>query len=161
MKYIDITSEFTNKKKFQIKKQKYFISDNGIKYNVDGKHVVLEPTEREIEVAKLLGAILGGQINIIPRINEPSGIKTPDYIINNQRFDLKEIKGNGKNVLYDALNKQKRQANNFVFDISNTEICEKEAIRQIRSIYLSKHKRWVQILILIKNNRILKVFKRD
>lgn len=46
MKYQDITDQYTTKKNYKIKKQKYFISDNGIKYNVDGKHVVLEPTRK-------------------------------------------------------------------------------------------------------------------
>lgn len=91
MKYIDVTNEYVIQKKYQIKKQKYFISDEGIRYNVDGKHVILKPTQRELEVAKILGKIFGVQVNIIPRVNEPAGIKTPDYIINNEKFDLKEI----------------------------------------------------------------------
>lgn len=160
MNYKDITNQYIEKKNYQIKKQKYYISESGVKYNVDGKHVVLKPTEKEIEVARLLGEIYGEQINIIPRVNEPEGIKTPDYIINNKRFDLKEIKGNGKNVLYDALGKQRRQADNFIFDISNTKINKEEAIKQIKSIYHSNHRKWVHTLILIENNEIVKIFKR-
>ena len=120
MKYQDITNQYIAKKKYQLKKQKYFIGDDGTKYNVDGKYVILEPTQREIEVANMLGEIIGGKVNIIPRINELEGIKTPDYIINGKKFDLKEIKGNSKNSLYNALGKQRKQANNFIFDISNT-----------------------------------------
>ena len=51
----------------------------------------MKPSEREIEVAKILGKAYGGQANIIPRINNPAGIKTPDYIINNEKFDLSKI----------------------------------------------------------------------
>ena len=46
MRYIDITYKYTNEKKYQIKKQKYFIDDDKIRYNVDGKHVILKPTKR-------------------------------------------------------------------------------------------------------------------
>ena len=46
MKYQDITNQYTTKKKYKVKKQKYFISNDGSKYNVDGKHVVLEPTRK-------------------------------------------------------------------------------------------------------------------
>lgn len=159
MKYTDITSEYNAKKKYQIKKQKYFIND-GIKYNVDGKHVILNPTQKEMKIAELLGKAIGGKVNIIPRVNNPEGIKTPDYIINGEKFDLKEIKGKSRNSLYNILGKQRRQADNFIFDISNTEINKEEAIRQIRSIYNSDHRKWVQKLILIENNKILKIYKR-
>ncbi|MCI8396686.1 MAG: hypothetical protein HFJ52_03215 [Clostridia bacterium] len=160
MNYIDITDKYSTKKHYQLRKQEYFIDDKGIKYNVDGKHVILKPTQKEIEVAKLLGQTYGGKVNIIPRINEPSGIKTPDYIINREKFDLKEIKGNGKSALYDAIGKQRRQADNFVFDISNAEINKERAIEQIKSIYYSNHRKWVHTLILMKDSKILKIFKR-
>lgn len=160
MKFYEVDSWFCTKRKYSLKKQKYFINNDGVKYNVDGKYVVLQPTRKEIEVAKLLGQTLGGKVNIIPRINYPPNIKTPDYTINNERFDLKEIKGNSKNTLYDALSKQRRQANNFIFDITNTEMTEEEAINQIKNIYHSKHKKWVNTLILIKNNKVVKIYKR-
>ena len=160
MRYEDVTNNYYIKKQYKLEKQYYFIDEKGVKYLVDGKHVVLEPTQKEIEVAKLLGQTFGGEINVIPRVNNPEGIKTPDYILNGQRFDLKEIKGKGKNVLYDALGKQRRQADNFIFDITGTEISREEAIKQIKSIYASKHRKWVQILVLIENNKIIKIFKR-
>ena len=122
MKYKDITDEYTFKKKYQIKKQKYFIDNDGTKYNVDGKHVILKPTKREIEVAKLIGQAIGGKVNIIPRINNPVGIKTSDYIIGNERFDLKEIIGIGKYVIEGNLKKKKKQANKFIIYLKNTNI---------------------------------------
>lgn len=160
LRYVDATDQYKEKKKYQVRKQKYFIDNEGVRYNVDGKYVILKPTQREIEVAGILGEMVGGRVNIVPRINEPEGIKTPDYIINGKKFDLKEIKGNSKNSLYNALGKQRKQADNFVFDISNTEINEKEAIIQIKSIYNSNHRKWVRDLILIRNNKILKIYKR-
>ena len=87
MDYKDVTNQYATEKKYQIKKQKYFINNDGIKYIVDGKNIILEPTEREIEVAKILGKAIGGRVNIIPRINKTFGIKTPDYIINGEKFD--------------------------------------------------------------------------
>ena len=163
LKYIDITETILNKGKqeYQLKEQQYFIDNNGNRYNVDDKYVVLNPTEREKVVANMLGRIFGGQVNIIPRINMPEGIKTPDYIINGERFDLKEINGIGSNTLYDAIGKQRRQSSNFIFDISKTKMDKEEAIRQMKGIYQSRHRKWVNILILIKDDNILKAYKRD
>lgn len=162
LNYIDITCKILNDKKqeYKIIKQQYFIADDGKKYEVDNKHVIFAPSNREVEVSKILGEIYGGNIKIIPRVNEPEGIKTPDYIIKDEKFDLKEIKGAGKNTLYDAIGKKKRQATNFVFDITKTKIDEKEAIRQIINIYYSKHTKWVNRLILIEKDKVLRVYQR-
>lgn len=160
IKYKDVTNNFTKIQKYTVKEQQYYIDNNGIKYKVDGKHIIIEPTIREKEVANLLGEIYGGQVNIIPRVNEPANIKTPDYIIDNEKFDLKEITGNGKNTLDNAIRKQEKQANNFIFDISKTKMDLNEAIKQIQNIYNSEHRKWVNEIILIKNNKLIKVFRR-
>lgn len=160
--YVDIPTKKLLEKynNYEIEEQKYFVDNNGNKYNVDGKKVILEPTDKEKEVANLLGEIYGGKVRIIPRINEPAGIKTPDYMIENRKYDLKEIYGNSKNTLYNAIAKKKEQSDNFIFDISNTKMNIIEAINQIQGIYKSKHKDWVNEIILIKNNQILKMYKR-
>lgn len=160
MKYKDITNEYTTKEKYQIRKQKYYISENGAVYNVDGRHVILKPTQREIEVASLMGKVLGGIVNIIPRINEPEGIKTPDYIINNKKFDLKEIRGNGKYVIEGNLRKKERQSNNFIVDISNSKLNLEEIEKQIESIYISKRYLWIDKIFIIKYNKVIRAYKR-
>ncbi len=160
MKYKDITNQYTTKKNYQIKKQKYFISDDGTKYNVDGKHVLLKTTKDEIEMAEILGQAFGGKVKLVPVVLQPKGIQTSDYIINNKKFDLKQIVGNGKNTLDTAINKKKKQSNNFVFDISKSEMKIEQALLQIDRIYNAKNRTWMDTIVLIKNKAILKIFKR-
>ncbi|MCI9177929.1 MAG: hypothetical protein HFJ28_05120 [Clostridia bacterium] len=160
MRYKEITDKFLSKKKFQLKKQKYFIDDNGNRYNVDGKHVILDPTEREVEIAKLLGEKIGGNVNIIPRINYPKKIKTPDYIINKEKYDLKTLTENNKNTIYNIIHKQKMQANNFITDISKNGMSQNDVAKQIEVIYNSRHTEWVRKIILVKDYEILKVYQR-
>lgn len=159
-RYNDITNQFDFSKKYEIKGKQYYKAEDGTKYNVDGKHVILNPTEREKEVAEILGKVYGGQVNIIPRVNEPANIKTPDYIINNERFDLKEITGSGKYVIEGNIRKKKNQANNFIIDITNTKMDIKEIERQIESIYISKRYLWVDKIFVVKENSIIKAYKR-
>lgn len=162
MEYQDITVKMLNRSKrnYKVVEQNYYIDENNNKYIVDNKHVILKPTKREKEVANILGEIYGGELKILPRINEPIKIKTPDYIIQNEKYDLKEIHGNSKNTLYNAINKKKEQSSNFIYDISNTEMETIEAIEQIQNIYKSKHTNWVNEIVLIKDNQILKIYKR-
>lgn len=160
--YIDITEEIIKKDKqdFKLIEQQYYIDENGNRYNIDGKYILLEPTEREKEVANMLGELYGGNIKIIPRINEPKGIKTPDYIVKNKRYDLKQISGGGKYVIQGNLKGKQKQADNFVIDITKSKMSTDEAIRQVENIYNSKHFLWLDRIILLKDKEFLKIYKR-
>lgn len=133
--------------------------DNGNRYDVDGKHVIIKASIREREVASILGYIYGGKINLAPVVLNPKGIRTPDYIIEKERFDLKEIFGNTKNTLDHAIKKKIKQSNNFIFDISKSEMGINGAIQQIEKIYSNPYRSWIDKIILIKENKILKVYK--
>lgn len=161
-KYLDITEKTLNNgnQQYKLKEQQYYIDEAGNRYNVDDKYVILNPTEREKEVANMLGSLYGGKIKIIPRINEPKGIKTPDYMVGNKRYDLKQIKGDGKYVIQGNLKGKQKQADNFVIDITKSKMNTDEAIRQIKNIYNSKHFLWLDRIILLRDKEFLKIYKR-
>ena len=148
------------KKKYKIVEQLYYIDENDNKYEVDGRHVILDPTEREREVAKMLGERYGGEIKIIPRVDFPKNIKTPDYIINDRKFDLKQITGKGKYVIEGNIRKKLKQANNFIIDITNAKIDIEEVDRQLESIYRSKRFLWIDEILVLKENILLNLYKR-
>lgn len=160
--YTDITENAVNKEKqkYEVIEQQIYIDEDGTKYKIDGKNVKIKASEKERAVANLMGEKLGGKVELVPVVLNPQGIKTPDYIINGEKFDLKEIFGNGKNTLDTAISKKKKQSDNFIFDITNTEMPTEEAIKQIQRIYESNNRLWVDKLILIKDNKILKIYKR-
>ena len=119
----------------------------------------MKPTTREKEVANILGKIYGGQVRIIPRVNKPLNIKTPDYIINEEKIDLKQITGSGKYVIEGNIKGKKEQANNFIIDITNSKLKDIEVEKQIANIYKSKRYSWVDKIFLLKENNIIKVYK--
>lgn len=137
----------------------YEIGD--IVYNVDGKNVVLDYSEKEKQVAELLKKELGGRIAMVPRILNPQGISTPDYMFRGKAFDLKELTGTSKHLIYNAIAKKKRQASNFILDISKCPLDEKEIFHQIDYIYWSRHTSFVQDVIVIKNGKIEKIYERN
>ncbi len=55
---------------------------------------------------------------MLPRINFPEKIETPDYLWNNEYWDLKVIISNSKNTIDSSIKKKKNQACNFILDIS-------------------------------------------
>ena len=91
--YKDITSDFVKAKKYKVKEQQYYQDEQGNKYKLDNKNVKIKANEKEREVAELLGKMYGGSVQLVPVVLNPKGIKTPDYIVEGKKFDLKEPKG--------------------------------------------------------------------
>lgn len=135
---------------------------NGTSYKVDGKNVVLDYSKKERKVAKWLEETFGGEIYMCPRINNPSGIKTPDYLFKNEKWDLKVPLGKSKRVIDDILKGQKEQAQNFIIDISKTILSKNEILKQINDIYKSKSRKWVNKIIVKNQNDVIRICqKRD
>lgn len=161
--YLDATNEW----KEQATPNSHQIVDlntytvNGIDYKVDGKQVVLDYAAKEKEIAALLEKELGGEIAMVPRVLNPKGVSTPDYIFRGEAFDLKELSGTSNNLIYNAISKKKRQATNFVLDISMCPLSEMEILRQVEGIYWSRHTYFVDKLILVKDNHIINIFSRQ
>ena len=129
-------------------------------YYVDGKNVVLDYSENERKIAENLAGLLGANVKMIPRVLFPQGISTPDIFINNAAYDIKEPIGKGKAVIYNMVSKKKRQANNFVIDISHCPLLENEIRNQVADVYRSSHTRFIDKIILCKNGNILNIYKR-
>lgn len=160
--YIDVTNEWIKKAKPNthiVKDRKYF-EHNGIKYKVDNKNIVLDYSNNEKEVAIWLENTFGGEIYMLPRINKPDGIQTADYLFRGEYWDLKKITGKGKNTLDSAINKKKSQSNNFIFDISNSEITLEAIDKQLSSIYENKYRKWIDKIIVKQNNNVIVINKR-
>lgn len=132
---------------------------NGTTYKVDGHKVVLDHSNYEYKVANWLSKKTGLQVKIVPRINYPKKISTPDYIVNNIPFDLKEITGSGKNVIDGNLRKTKKQATNIIFDITKTPLSFEEIMGQLEHVYMIG-RRGLDITIIKNKDDVLAVLKQ-
>ncbi|MGX7112541.1 hypothetical protein [Gemella cuniculi] len=133
---------------------------SGIKYFVDEKHVVLSYSKKEKEVAEWLANKLGTHVQMVPRVNYPLGIPTPDYIIKNKKFDLKEIEGEGKNVIDNNMRKSKKQADNFILDLTKTKLSDKEVLNQLYSIYKSGRRKVDTVIVKRENSLVSLLTKK-
>lgn len=160
--FIDITDDWiknASPNSHKVKELGYF-KHADVKYEVDGKNVLFDYNIREREVAEWLENNLGGELYMVPRVNKPDGISTPDYLFRNEYWDLKEITGNGKNTIDSLLKKQKNQSLNFIIDLSNTKMPVQEAIRQIEKVYKKKDRRWIEKIILKNKEDLIKIYKK-
>lgn len=158
----DITNEWKEvllKNAKQVEDLTEYEADGHI-YKVDGKHIVLDYSQYEKEIADILAGKYGKEVKMIPRVTYPQGISTADYLIDGVRYDLKTPKGNGKNTLYGMVKSKKRQSNNFIIDLDSTELTIDEVLKQNEGIFSSSHTAYVDEMVYIKNKEIIKVFKK-
>ena len=142
-----------------IERQDYAIT--GATYIVDGRHVVLRPSRQERRIGEMLAEKYGRRVELVPQILHPPGISTPDYLIDGQRFDLKTLTGKGKNLLYGAIAKKKKQAHNFIVDITDCPLSCEEMDRQIADLYRSPRVAFLETLVVVKSDTVVKVFARQ
>ena len=154
--YLDVTKEWLETAKPNSHKvvDRHYFEYEGIKYNVDNKNVVLDYSSKEKDVAKWLENTFGGEIYMIPRVNNPEGVQTADCLFRGEYWDLKSISGKSKQVLYHSIYKKKIQSNNFIFDVVSSELDINELQKQIYKSYNRKDTEIFQENILKKENDI-------
>lgn len=157
----DVKDKWMSKasKEYKVEDLGSYIIDR-TEYVVDGHNVVFDPSNDERNIANVLGKTFGGTVQLVPRVLNPQGIKTPDYIFKNEKYDLKTVTGLSKNVLYNALKGKKNQAENFIFDISQNILDIEDLTNQARMLFESKNREFVKRIILIKDDVVLNVFER-
>ncbi len=157
----DITREWIQKDKngSVVEKSSYIVGS--VNYVVDGQHVVLKPSGQEREIAAVLSERYGKTIEFVPQIMYPQGIQTPDYLIDGERFDLKSPTGRSKDLFYNVVSKKRKQASSFVFDVTDCPLPDDEVRKQVEALYFSRHTRFVDTIVIMKNGEILKVYKRQ
>lgn len=157
--YTSVKAEWLkNYRQPMVSDMKYW-EHEGVKYLVDGKYVVLDYTEKEKLTAVWLSEKLGVHVKSVPRINYPEKISTPDFLINDMKFDYKGLKGNGKNTVENNTRKTKTQAENIVFDLTETLLTEDEFFRQLTKIY-EYGNRGLNISIIKKRDVLIDILKR-
>ena len=132
------------------------VTKNGKTYVVDGHNVVSDHSNYEHQVASWLSSKTGLKVDILPRVNFPKKVSTPDYLVDGVPFDLKSFGGSGKYVIDNNSRKAKKQAPNIIFDATNSSLSDEELLRQIDDVYRSG-RRGLKTAILKRNDEIIAV----
>lgn len=137
-----------------------FVQD-GVTYNVDGNNVKYIYSDHERDVANLLRREFGGDIIMMPKVEKPERVQTPDYLFRGQRFDLKTPEKINRNTIFNAVHDKREQADNFIIDLSINRMSIEEAEEQTQRLFNNPYATFVQNLILVQDNEILRVFSRN
>ena len=162
--YIDITDSWYSDAtpgSHEVKDLMEYTAPDGKKYVVHGTDVVLDYSPHEKEIAEFLERKVGGEIYMVPRVNKPAGVPTPDYLFHGKGYDLKTIgPGATKNTLFNRVKKASKQASNMIVDITQSGLDDNTISSQIEKIYWSNNTLFVDELVIITGEDIKKVVKR-
>lgn len=142
-----------------------FVQD-GKRYTVDNKEVKLKHSPDELATAKLLQEKLGLTVKMMPEVNgSKRHVKTPDFLINGERWDRKGIEKvtskKPETYFTNKIHHNYEQAENYIFDITNKcNLTDEFIIKQIKEIFSNYNLRFVNTVILTKENQILLILKR-
>lgn len=162
--YINVKDEWLNNidksKTTKIIKQRYFEYE-GKKLYVEGKKVIFEPSISERKCAKWLQKTLNENVILLPRVNSPEKVSTADFLFRNEYWDLKEITSSNEQALYHGICKNKKQSNNFIFDLTNSKLSNSDILFQISRLYERPDTKFINKLIIKKDNKLVSIFKRN
>ena len=138
------------------------VIQDGKTYRVDGKNVKFEYDKHEKKIAELIEREYGGEMYMCPKIQgENKRISTPDYVFRGERYDLKEIEAPNDDAIYNRIHKKRKQADNFIIDYSKSGMKKEEMIRQSEKIFKNKYTSFVQRIILIEGDEIVRIIERQ
>ena len=133
---------------------------DGIRRYVDNKNIVIKHDEAEIASAKLLVKTFGGKVVMMPEVYEPKNRRMPDYNFNGVPIDRKGPTGSGKNTIDNQVRAVKGQANSILIDVSKCELSEEQLYEQIKAVFSSKHRDFLDTMIIERDGKIVNVFIR-
>jgi len=140
--------------------QNHVVIDNTT-YVEDGKNVIRDYSEVELNIAKWYYKTFHEEVILLPRVDFPHGIKTPDYLINGEKWDLKEITGFSAKIFFTNIRNKKNQAQNFIFDVTKSRLIDYQIDRQISHLYNIKRVYWLNKVIIKRGNIVIKLYNRN
>ncbi len=138
-----------------------YTAPDGKTYKVDGHHVKFTYTKHEKEIAELLERENGGEIYMVPKVDNPQNVRTPDYLFHGKGYDLKTIAPQaGQNTLYNRTKKTSGQTKNVILDITKSGLTDETVKEQIKKIFWSKETQFVDEIVIVNGESIVGVYKR-
>ena len=161
--YEDITNQWMGnvpsqpyKVKMYSKNETYMYKNH--KYKFDGHYVKYMFDEGEDDFADWLSKLIDKKITLMPKIEYPQEIKSADFRIGNQYYDLKTVHGKDKQIIYHKIYGKKEQAKRFFFDIADdSSLTMDDLIKQANELFMSnkEDRNWVEMIGIRQKNKFI------
>lgn len=115
------------------------------------------PNIYEQEVARILAYKFQSDVRFVP---PRYSLHTPDLqIVKTSEFwEIKNIRGNGKNTIEDNLKRAARQSNNVVISLLRTKMTSSQAAARIRYFLNHPHGDIKKVILVTKSKRAIEFY---
>lgn len=163
-RYIDVTAQWhenATPNSHEVQDAQEYTKD-GVVYKVDGHDVKLDYSSHEKEIAELLEKEFGGELIMNPKVNNPQGVRVPDFQFRGEGWDLKTLtKKATQDTIFQRVKKSSGQAKKFVIDVTGgIKLTDADIEAQIKKIFSHNDTLFTREIILIRDMKILRVLKR-
>ncbi len=116
------------------------------------------PDNYEEEVARILARRLQSDMLFVPPSNS---LHTPDLQVvkTGEFWEIKNIRGNGKNTIEDNLKKAAKQSSNVVISLLRSKMTYLQAISRIRYFLSRPHGNIKQIILVTKGGKAIDFYE--
>lgn len=98
----------------------------------------------------LLFTEMGFDVELIPK-SDKKGIRTPDIIMDNLKWEMKSPKGKGRWLLENTLQKAVKQSPNIIIDLARIKIHQTKCLQELeKQFYKSKGAKRLKIIMKTK-----------
>lgn len=98
---------------------------------------------------------------MVPRVNNPQGVSTPDYLFRGKGYDLKTIgEKAGANTIFNRIKKAAGQAQSFIIDVTRSGLDNDTINQQIEKLFNRIDTEWVEEVVIIYDGAVVRVVKR-
>lgn len=98
---------------------------------------------------------------MVPRVNNPQGVRTPDYLFRGEAYDLKTLKPNsGPNTIFNRVKKAEGQAQRFIVDVTYSGLDDAVINQQLEKLFTRSDTGWVEEVFIIRDDAIFRIVKR-
>jgi contact-dependent growth inhibition (CDI) system CdiA-like toxin len=124
-----------------------------MKYKVIvGADISDSPKSHEFLAAKVLAKHFKSDVAFI----RPANYKTPDFTINNVKWELKSPMGSSARTIENNMRTARKQSKNLIIDLSRIKIHQKRAISRI-DFFLSKPNQFGRVLVITKTKKVIEI----
>ena len=143
--------------------------ENNVRYYLKKNEVFFRQEEINVNmnIARWFTEVSGRPVQLQPVVLNPKGIKTCDFILTDdmtkvelKTFNIKQFREN-KNYIDMKLGEGYGQANDFIVDITDTEMTPEKAMKDIESSLQRENRRFVRRIYLKSNDTLIGIFERE
>ena len=99
---------------------------------------------------------------MVPKVEFPQRVRTPDYLFNGSYYDLKTLKTvpPGKNPIFNPAKKCSGQTRKIIYDVTIPNLDPEVILSQVEKVFTDTETQFVDEIVIIRDRTIEKVYKR-